>query len=799
MKKSLARLICAVLCIALLTGTLGIATAAKMKSEADSGLADLVADWYYVKDTVPEGMLTEFRHGIWLYNYRSKDSNQSEAPTIHEVTFKSGDEALKDALSFEESKDSDGKVNYVSLVVDNECLKAPGEAKFQVKLESEHFNYQDTYTLRVVDWNEHPLLEKTDENLTLDGQVGDQWSRKELVGRVMKVNEEEVRKQLKAKLAKGVNERDFYQISWPGEVYENDAIKSNYNEDDVILTPVKPGKWEAQVGYEYGNVRCMVPMVVTVPGLYLTAEGEVLPGKTVQMAVKGTTEGKTFTWSVEGEGAKIDEKTGSLAIDAKAPLGTELKVKALSSDGEEATLSLFLNDGIFDSSIQLEIVNKDGFYMPHPTGGRWYSDPFMCWYYGYELYDEGYGDNHLQVDAFSYTMFEVAPGGYAEDPEVAKNLLENVVLRQAADVNDEYEFIEIDGHPALLIVGDYYRDGVFENHHGLLYYARDARLLRYRVFSDVLQDPAKGADDIPKVTMTDLKMLASMFGYDANQAPFSPANAAISLTAKGDPAGITAGKSIQFKAAFADTTKTISTKNENTEITWSVTDADGKEVPAATISDKGKLDVDKTLDAPVDLVVKAASPIFGTEATYQLTAMPVISAVTIEPTELFFYTGTDTAQTVKVTLDPPIAAKGINWTPNKEGVVEITDNGDGTVSIKPVAAGKISIDVKEPGGKKAKLAVNVVEPVTALTLTAKGAAKPGGNVTVSAATEPKNPGNKTLEWALNVGEDIAVINDKGQVKISKEAPLGTKITVTCKALGAPEPVAATIDLEVVEK
>ena len=116
-----------------------------------------------------------------------------------------------------------------------------------------------------------------------------------------------------------------------------------------------------------------------------------------------------------------------------------------------------------------------------------------------------------------------------------------------------------------------------------------------------------------------------------------------------------------------------------------------------------------------------------------------------------------------------------------------------------MAAGKISIDVKEPGGKQAKLAVNVGEPVTALTLTAKGAAKPGGNVTVSAATEPKNPGNKTLEWALNVGEDIAVINDKGQVKISKEAPLGTKITVTCKALGAPEPVAATIDLEVVEK
>ncbi|QTE70293.1 hypothetical protein JRC49_10830 [Clostridiales bacterium FE2011] len=45
-------------------------------------------------------------------------------------------------------------------------------------------------------------------------------------------------------------------------------------------------------------------------------------------------------------------------------------------------------------------------------------------------------------------------------------------------------------------------------------------------------------------------------------------------------------------------------------------------------------------------------------------------------------------------------------------------------------------------------------------------------------------------------EDIAKIDDKGQLTISKEAPSGTKITVTCTALGAPSPVVSTIVVEI---
>ena len=69
-------------------------------------------------------------------------------------------------------------------------------------------------------------------------------------------------------------------------------------------------------------------------------------------------------------------------------------------------------------------------------------------------------------------------------------------------------------------------------------------------------------------------------------------------------------------------------------------------------------------------------------------------------------------------------------------------------------------------------------------------------MTVTAAMSPKKAGNKAVEWSLNVGEDIATISAKGQIKISKTAAEGTVITATCRALGAAEPVTATVDIPV---
>ena len=179
--------------------------------------------------------------------------------------------------------------------------------------------------------------------------------------------------------------------------------------------------------------------------------------------------------------------------------------------------------------------------------------------------------------------------------------------------------------------------------------------------------------------------------------------------------------------------------------------------------------------------------------------MPQVKAVSVEPAELFFYTGTEGSAEVKAVLDPDtVPPLGITWTPSKKDVVEITaDAENGTAVIRPLGAGKITVAVKEPGGKNAKLSVNVIQPVETVELTVKGNAKPGGTVTVAAAVLPKQAGNKDVEWSLDVGEEIATIT-KGKLKIAKTAPAGTVITVTCTAAGAPEPVTATVQVEVTE-
>ena len=495
--------------------------------------------------------------------------------------------------------------------------------------------------------------------------------------------------------------------------------------------------------------------------------------------------------------AEAGKKSDELTTDANAATGTGSTETEASSEGDEINGTASANDGILNG-FEFDQVSGDGFTVGIPTGSNWYNREYLNRDIG-ELFRDEYSseDAAYIVEGRLYLMENLIEAGYAEDPEKAREIFPRFLDLESDPKaeNVQSEIVDIDDHPAHLSACEYYDNGTFYAHMGMIWYPRNNRLLRIRVFS---VPQGGGAEETKKVTMADLKLLASKIMYNEDKAPLSAKNAVITITAKDDPTAVTAGKTLQFTAEFADTEQ-INKKAKNDGISWSAAKAEtGEEVPAVSISDKGQLKIGKALDAPVPLEVKATSKIFGTEATYRVTAMPVINSLTVEPDELFFYTGTDTPRTVKVTLDPPVGTEGVTWTASREGIIGMTDNGDGTVSIRPLAAGKITVDVKASGGRKARLTVNVADPVTALTLTAKGAAKPGASVKVSAATEPKNPANKALEWSLNVDEDIAAINDKGQIRISREAPQGTKITVTCKALGAPEPVTATLDLVVGE-
>ncbi len=273
--------------------------------------------------------------------------------------------------------------------------------------------------------------------------------------------------------------------------------------------------------------------------------------------------------------------------------------------------------------------------------------------------------------------------------------------------------------------------------------------------------------------------------------------AGLSVSAKDGEASVSAGKSLQMIVAF-DNPDLINKKNKNDEVIWSAGNAEtGETVPAATIDAKGELKIDKSLEETVRLLVTGESASYGTKATAVITAIPVVKGIIADPAELFLYVGTEEPQTVKVFLEPAsVPPVGLTWTPAKKDIVEITEVGDGAVSIKPLKAGKTDITVKEPGGKSTKVKVNVVDPVESVKLAVKGKAKADCKVNIAATLAPKTAGNKAVEYSLDVGEDIATINNKGQLSISKNVPSGTKITVTCTALGAPVPVKASVVVEV---
>ncbi len=273
--------------------------------------------------------------------------------------------------------------------------------------------------------------------------------------------------------------------------------------------------------------------------------------------------------------------------------------------------------------------------------------------------------------------------------------------------------------------------------------------------------------------------------------------AGLSISSKDGAVGISAGKTLQMTAAF-DHSELINKKEQNDAVIWSVVNAEtGGIVPAVTITEGGQLKADKKLDETVRLLVTCESAVFGTRATAVVTAMPLVKKVLVEPAELFFYVGTEEPQTVKAVLEPAsVPPVGLTWTPAKKDLVEITETGDGVVSVRALGAGKTTVAVREPGGKNAKLTVNVVAPVESVELAVKGKIKAGGKVSITPEISPKNAGNKAVKWSVDVGEDIAAINAKGQLTISRNAPSGTRITVTCTAEGAPIPVTASVVVEV---
>lgn len=386
---------------------------------------------------------------------------------------------------------------------------------------------------------------------------------------------------------------------------------------------------------------------------------------------------------------------------------------------------------------------------------------------------------------------------YYEVPEYARELLNSTVAQyKKTKIKDiETEETEIDGHPAMLILGRIPDKEDADDWYGFINFARNnyTGTLAVTIHTNNW--------DAPVLTMEHLRTLAQLIEYDPSKAPSTMEDGTFTISAGDETPSVTAGKTLQLAAVF-DKPDLVNSEAKNNAVTWTVVDPETGETPAGYRMDakKGILTAPKNVAEITQVQVVGDSNTFHTTASCTVTVLPAATAITVDPAELFFYTGTDTAITVQAALTPDfLPFTGIEWKLQKEGIVELTPGENGTASVKPLADGKLSATVSEPGGKKATLKISVVPPVEDVILSFKGKTGPGASAAVSAEIQPKNAGNKTLEWSLDVGDDVAVINEKGKVTISKTAVPGTVINVTCRALGAPEPIERTLQIEVTEK
>ncbi len=767
---------------------------------------------FYASSTLPEELTTSSRFD-YVFLCKPGQERDRQVPDAGELTFLSGDETLKDALCFS---------LFDRVRVGTRIGKdvQPGEARYRIRLKAGKLYYEAEFVFRLLSWDEYPLFEIRNPDMSGTAQKGEGpelmdsfgnvaeeyrssqnntnlYTAEQVTAMVIRDHSDEVlsslltdeQKQAAAGYKASEGFYDLYAIErnggsgwypqenlWHGMDFMTDAELFQFREEGEYLFSLRTN---------ISNVDFNDLVIIRVLPYRLTGPTNLMPGESGTYSVQDDKPeaGRSFTLSAQGNGISFDEGTGVLTVAEDTPEGTAFTVSASSSDGKgDVSLSGKVTTGLLGGeSFRLEKA-EEGFSIPLPADT--------------EKYEYGKGS--------CSSTDQSAPARIYIDYKVYNPLEEFAEDWQVAD--KYYNYKNLSGYPEYqeenAVLGDYHarimafrvNNAAGDYSAGCLLYARNNRIMEMMVYS--VPQNGTGWDELPKVTLGDMRKLAELIEYDPGQASVTVADGMISLSAKEGTDVVTAGKKMIVTAAFANPEK-VNRKAKNDTIEWSVSGMDGTDAPAGvSISSKGELATAKSNEV-TKVEVKASSPVFHTSASFVVTIIPAATKISAEPAELWFYNGTDTSAEVKAVLEPDtVPLLGITWQEAKKGIVGITaDPEKGTAVIRPLAAGKTTVQVKEPGGKNAKLTVNVVEPAADLELTVNGKAKPGSTVTVKETVLPKQAGNKTVEWKLDVGEDIATIN-KGKVRIAETAEEGTVITVTCTATGAPEPIVKTVQIEV---
>ncbi len=347
------------LCIACASG-FGERPAAAAGKIIATGLDDCVSAWYYVPSTIPE----EFRctHGLSasIRLQPEGDYGSREKITKASVKFISGDEALKDAVSVEMVSGQGAHLR-----INTDAMTRSGQAAFRFTFKSAKYSFDEERTLTVYNWSDRPLLEEKEGEPKLTAQPGQTVTSEELLDAALICHQDEIAEATREERGNAGHEAKA-RIQCEGDLLNG----LQENPRDWTVTPEDYGEYTCTARYDFGNVSVSRRVTLVAGGYRISGPVTAGPGEQTSYEVNGITEGKSFTWSAEGEGASIDPKSGTLTVEAATPFGTKLTVTATPDTGEAVSLDVTVYSGVMEKLTFKEYM-LEGFGIPVPKNDEW--------------------------------------------------------------------------------------------------------------------------------------------------------------------------------------------------------------------------------------------------------------------------------------------------------------------------------------------------------------------------------------------------------------------------------------------
>ena len=771
-----------------LTALLGSGSAEWKQEGVISGDLDGFFGWVYSTGTLTDG--AQLRdHTLRISSIFPKGVPEGEASVQAEgltgctAEFVRGDEALRNAIRI--TFDRTNSINYASMTenttvtaiitIDNSQLTTGGTATFTFTFESEHYAAQKTETLIVLSGEELPSVSGMFEDPVFFLKPGASFTTANATQMLLYSNLVEFcrTRQLPVPLYGTYIDRPQQE----GLIYEDSGD---------LFKVTDYGVFDLTLHYFIGNMQWDIPFRVQSKPYSLRGAGWVLPGQSTRYSItdEDAAASRKYTFSVSGNDAVIDPETGLLEVSPDATVGQPLTIAITPENEPPYTMNVRVVDGQLTALDEAETAAENGFHVPVPSGNGWSVTVSESRENGWIYRGNKTGESGAQLILEART--DSMGDKFREDDLAVQAYYDSIVFNSsAADL--QREDIRIDGHLARMFT--YTTRGQDNQLYraGQILYTRNNSTLTLNLYA--LQDGAT-EETLQPVTMADLKKLAAGIHYAEEEASIRQGDIKLSVASDEGVSLVSAGKTAQITAAFANP-EVVNEAAGNGRILWEVTDpATGMPSEWAVINGKGVLSVRDNLENETEVKITAMSETYHTQASCMMTLIPASKKISIEPETAFYYRGTETSVPLQAVILPEtVPMKGLTWSTSRPEISEIIPGKDGTAQFRftgePMS---LQVFVKDPAGKTAAATITLVDPITEVTIAARGTAQRGRSMTFSAVTEPKRGIDSRIEWSIDAGEDVAVISADGVLTIAAGAEPGTVITVTCKALGATEPL-----------